>query len=208
MLDRRLVESVADSGLWQHLASDALPVADLAALVASVSDNLATNVLLEHIGLAQVQQASALLRLRNTRLLDRVRSDRRPADAPHLSESSARELTNVMIDIARRELISRDVSDRMRRWLSLNTDLSMVAGPLNLDPLAHVEADRDIVLFNKTGTDANVRADVGFISRATSSGIGYAVIANWDKGADERDWVLERMAAIGSSIRDCVREDH
>ena len=207
MLDRRLVESVADSGLWQHLTSDALPVADLAALVASVSDNLATNVLLEHIGLAQVQRVSALLRLRHTRLLDRVRSDRRPTDAPHLSEGSARELADLMIDIARGELLSHGISDRMYRWLSLNTDLSMVAGALNLDPLAHVEADRDVGLFNKTGTDADVRADVGFISGATGSGIGYAVIANWDEGADQRDWALERMAAIGSFIRACIEEE-
>ena len=43
-------DEVYDSGLWQFLAVDHLPVADLAVLVGAVSDNLATNVLLRTIG--------------------------------------------------------------------------------------------------------------------------------------------------------------
>src|SRR5688500_11044511 len=45
-LDRRAVPPVADSGLWQHLSTDVLPLVDVARLVGAVSDNLATNVLL------------------------------------------------------------------------------------------------------------------------------------------------------------------
>ena len=53
------------------------------------------------------------------------------------------------------------VSRRLRRWLSANTDLSMVASAFCLDPLAHFEPDRGIMLVNKTGTNAGVRADAG-----------------------------------------------
>src|SRR5262245_4252548 len=39
---------VADSGIWQHLQVDRLSIHDLCVLIASVSDNVATNVLLKH----------------------------------------------------------------------------------------------------------------------------------------------------------------
>src|SRR5689334_17203490 len=51
VLDRRSVDPVSDSGLWQHLATDRLMVEDVAQLVGTLSDNLATNVLLDLVGL-------------------------------------------------------------------------------------------------------------------------------------------------------------
>jgi beta-lactamase class A len=53
--------AVADSGLWQHLRSDTLPLADVAVLVAAASDNYATNVLLERVGLDRVAALAAEL---------------------------------------------------------------------------------------------------------------------------------------------------
>ena len=60
--------AVADSGLWQHLTTDTLPVADLAVLIAAVSDNYATNVLLGRIGLGALADLADDLGLRDTAL--------------------------------------------------------------------------------------------------------------------------------------------
>lgn len=54
LLSRRSVPWVADSGLWQHLTAEELSVADAATLVGSVSDNLATNVLIDAVGLEAI----------------------------------------------------------------------------------------------------------------------------------------------------------
>ena len=57
-LRRDRVAPVADSGLWQHLASRRRSRSrDVACLVGAVSDNWATNVLLDLVGLAAVQAA-------------------------------------------------------------------------------------------------------------------------------------------------------
>jgi beta-lactamase class A len=48
-LARTAEDPVVDSGLWQHLAAEALSAGDLAVLVGAVSDNLATNTLLRHV---------------------------------------------------------------------------------------------------------------------------------------------------------------
>jgi beta-lactamase class A len=173
-LDRRAVEPVADSGLWQHLDVDVLPLHDVALLVASVSDNLATNVLVERLGLPPARGRTALH--------DVVRDHRGPQHPRTLSTGTAAELAQLMTELPA----------QVRDWLRTGTDLSMVAAAFGLDPLAHTADD----LLNKTGTDSTVRADVGLVG-----GLSYAVLAEWDPGLDLRAQVLAGMRRIGEQIR-------
>jgi beta-lactamase class A len=189
-LSRRRVEPVGDSGLWQHLRSDLLPLADVAALVGSVSDNLATNVLLDRIGLEAVHAVARDLGLVRTALHDRVRDRRGPEHSPTLSAGSARELAELV----------RQLPPLVEAWLSAGTDLSMVAAAFGLDPLAHAHADRGVRLVNKTGTDDGVRVDVGRV-HGPAGGLSYAVLAEWDVGEDARDEVLAGMREIGLRLR-------
>ncbi|GAA2633382.1 serine hydrolase [Dactylosporangium fulvum] len=184
----RRTAPVADSGIWQHLAVDTLGVEDLAVLVGAVSDNLATNVLLDRVGLDAVQTLGTRLGLRDTALHDRVRDVRTPADAPRLSSGSALELSRLMLGIHRGEYAG---AARVLGWLRNNTDLSMVAAAFDLDPLAHDG------LWNKTGTDTGVRADTGVVD-----GVAYAVVANY--AGDRTGEVLRTMRALGRIIRDLV----
>jgi len=196
--------AVTDSGIWQHLEVDALSVDDLATLVGSVSDNLATNVLLERVGLKQVQAAAPLVGFTKTTLLDRVRQYRGVGDPSHLSQGSASELSQFMSLLSVGALVSPSVSGHVDRWLSAGADLSMVAAPFGFDPLAHVGLDRGLLLRNKTGTDVDVRADVGYVHGPYAS-LSYAVIANWNDGdADRRDDVLRVMWTIGGWLREFV----
>jgi beta-lactamase class A len=192
--------AVADSGLWQHLSVDALPVADLAVLIAGVSDNYATNVLLDRIGLNRLADLATTLKLQHTSLNDRVRNERAAHHPPTLSNGSARELAALVRQIAHRKLISPAVSDQLDRWLATNVDLSMVASGFNLDPLAHVGQDRGCLLRNKTGTANGIRADIGYLTRDTTT-LAYAVLANWNaKAHDSTDDVMTAMNSIGSAL--------
>jgi beta-lactamase class A len=200
MLARRPEVAVADSGLWQHLAVDALPAVDVAVLIAAASDNYATNVLLDRVGVAAVADLTRTLGLRDTSLYDFVRNRREPTHPPTLSTGSAGELAGLMDRIARGDLVSAAVSERLDRWLGLNTDLSMVAAGLHLDPLAHVAADRGLVLRNKTGTDDGIRADVGLL-RTPGGVLCYAVLANWDAAAhDGTAEVMAGMRRLGAAL--------
>lgn len=193
LLSRAAVAPVADSGLWQHLAVDVLPLVDVAALVASVSDNLATNVLLERVGLAAVERAGRDLGLVHTALRDLVRDHRCAEHPPTLSTGTAAELAALVLRLPPRVL----------SWLALGTDLSMVASAFGVDPLAHVAADRGLRVLSKTGTDDGVRADVGLVE-GPAGAVSYAVLAEWDPAVDARDEVLATMRAIGLRLRDRV----
>jgi beta-lactamase class A len=202
LLCRTADVAVGDSGLWQYLQVETLPVEDLAVLVASTSDNLATNVLLKRVGLPQVQALGKLLGLAKTALLDRVRDQRETEHPPALSVGSAGELSHLMSQVSEKSAISPAVSERLNRWLATGVDVSMVLAPFGFDPLAHMTRDRGFLARNKTGNDIGVRADVGFLSGLRAS-VSYAVIANWkNSNQDPRDVVLTAMRNIGEGLKE------
>ncbi|MCS5715917.1 class A beta-lactamase-related serine hydrolase [Herbiconiux sp. CPCC 205716] len=204
ILNRTAGDEIADSGLWQHLQVPALPVSDLAALIGATSDNLATNVLLRRIGLDTVRARAESLGLRRTLLLDIVREERGPDDAPQLSVGSARELAILFGRLHAGTVVDETTSRLVRGWLSLGTDLSLVASAFGLDPLAHVEADHGLRLFNKTGTDAGIRSEAGVIT-GPQGGISYAVTMRFnDAELSGRLAVLDAMRVLGTDFLEYV----
>lgn len=183
-LTRSLDLWVGDSGLWHTLSVETLPLVDVAALVGAVSDNLATNVLLRRVGLAEVAARATSLGLRATALHDQVRDVRGAEHPVTLSTGTASELSELMSRLAAGTAAGADADRLVRQWLSANVDQSMVGSALveqgGLDPIAHHSSlDLATSFWNKTGTDDGVRADVGAV---TSDGrtLTWAAIANWD----------------------------
>jgi beta-lactamase class A len=204
ILEKAPVANVGDSGILRYLRAPALPIADLATLVGATSDNLATNMLIGEVGLDAVRRRGESLGLHRTALLDIVRDSRGPDDAPQLSIGSTAELAWLMGALARGEIVDAETSRRVMGWLSLGSDLSMVASSFGLDPLAHASSDHGILLINKTGTDAGVRSEVGAL-RGPSGAVSYAVSIQFDDTSlDARLRVLEAMRTIGADILDLV----
>lgn len=204
ILDRSVADSVAGSGVWQHLQAPSLPVADLAALIGATNDNLATNVLLRAVGLDAVRARAEQLGLSRTALLDLVRDRRGPDEAPQLSVGSAKELTWLFTALARGEVINAEASERVIGWLSLGADLSMVASAFGLDPFAHRSGDHGLLLVNKTGTDAGVRSEIGIL-RGPRAGVTYMVSMSFaDTRLSSRLAVLDGMRAVGLDLLEYV----
>lgn len=202
-VDRRAIAPVADSGLWHRFAGDVLPLVDVAELVGATSDNLATNALLELVGLDAVRARAARHAADGSTLHDRVRDVRGAADPPTLSEGSAADWVTLLAGLKRGSVESPRVSETVLGWLAAGTDLSMVASAFGLDPLSHAcGPDRGIAVWNKTGADAGVRADVGVLDGGSRT-LVYAAICNWSPhaGDDPRDDVLAAMRGIGASLR-------
>jgi len=202
-LDRANVAPVGDSGLWQHLAQQTLTVDDAALLVGAVSDNLATNALLERVGLDAIALEAERLGIRGVQLHDAVRERRGPADPPRLSTASATGLVELLSGLASGQLGAPGVSARVLGWMRHSVDLSMVASAFGHDPLAHGAHPSSAELFVKTGTDDGVRADAGIVRTAERT-LVYAAIANWEPASGARDAVLVSMRAIGERVQAAV----
>ncbi|GGB74155.1 beta-lactamase [Knoellia flava TL1] len=203
-LDRRTVTPVADSGLWQHLSTDVLPLVDVATLVGAVSDNWATNVLLDLLGLDAVRARAQRWAPRGSDLVDVVRGLRGPGDPPHLSLGCAADHVEVLARLWSERDEPDSVGRRVLGWLAHGVDLSMVASAWHQDPLSHAEEPGPdaTLITHKTGTNLGVRADVGILDRGGRA-TAYAVIANWNEhppGAG-RDDVMDALRRIGDALR-------
>ncbi len=208
-LDRRTVPPVADSGIWQHLDIDVLSLHSAARLVGLASDNWATNALIACLGgVERVTACAADIGIHDVHLHDVVRDVRTHEHPPTLSEASAAGLTSLMAALTGSwHDITPSTGARVRGWLRGGLDLSMVAAPFGLDPLAHSATDRGVDIVNKTGTDAGIRADAGIID-GPERHLVYACVANWradEVGIDPvRDHVLDTMHDLGRVLRGLV----
>lgn len=163
LLTRTSHDLVADSGLWHVMRVDTLPLGDVATLVAAVSDNLATNVLLRRVGRDRVDAMRVALDLEHSRLVDRVRSCRDASTPWTLSTGTASELSGLACRIGTGTAVGPAVDAQVARWLGLNTDLSMVAGAFvegfGVDPLAHGPEDASGAPGSGSATNSSARAD-------------------------------------------------
>src|SRR5690606_25369330 len=142
--------------------------------------------------------------LTRTALLDIVRDQRGPDDAPQLSVGSTAELAWLFGALARGQIVDATVSQRVLDWLSLGTDLSLVASAFGLDPLAHRQPDHDIQLINKTGTDTGVRSEAGVIFGPRTA-VAYAVTVQFsDEALQGRLAVLDALRTIGHDLLEYV----
>lgn len=197
---RRPVEQIDNSGIWYLLQQETLSLYDVAALIGATSDNAATNTLCRVIGLDAVLAHTRALGYTRSGLDDIVRWPLPPRAPRTLSHATAEELVRFVQRTADAVDLSKASSDTLQRWLGAGMDLSMVASAFGLDPLAHYYFDRDVWLWNKTGTISTVRADMGLVM-SPERRLAYAVLMNWDRGMPARDRALEVMRRAGAAIR-------
>ncbi len=198
-LSRRPSERVDESGIWYLMEQNDLSIYDVAVLVGAFSDNFATNVLIRRIGLENVARQVEDLGYRNSGLHDFLRWPR-PAKAPRtLSTGTAAEISDFMARHAKDEFWDESTNEIFRRWLGAGADTSMVASAFDLDPLAHYNYQRDVWVWNKTGTNGTIRADAG-IAMTPTRRVAYAVFANWEPGTDRVVDVMPIMREAGEVI--------
>jgi beta-lactamase class A len=179
IVDRSSVEPVEVAGLWRHLMAPALPVRDLAVLAASTGDAIAANALLARVGLDAVRARLESIGLARTALMDGFRDRRGLDDAPHVALSSTGELTSLFAALVNSDVVSPAVSAQVSEWLSLNTDLSLVASATGLDPFAHDDDRHQLLFVNKTGRADGVRAEAGALA-GPRAGVAYALTVCFD----------------------------
>ncbi|WP_307802878.1 serine hydrolase [Frigoribacterium sp. PvP032] len=197
--------ALGGGGVWSYLQRRRLAVTDAAALVGAVRDPAAVNALLGRVGLDAVRTRADDLGLRQTALLDEIRSERGPDDAPAASVGSTRELAQLTALLAQGQVVGSAVSSRVLGWLSLGVDLSFVAAPLGLDPVSHRRTDHGLQLVNAVGSDRGARSELGVL-RGPRGGVAYAVtVAFDDLTLEHRLRVLDAARAVGADLLARVR---
>lgn len=165
--------TVNGSGVWARLDTREITVEDAARLVAVCSDNVAANSLIDFLSLDRVQDAAQ--RYCSVSMLNDYFRSTRESNHPHtVSHGSSRDYSDLSRTIQESK---SNVLSRVRSWLEMSVDSSLVFSSLDIDPLSHSSSRVDS-WFNKTGSDEGVKADTGSITFRDIT-LSYAAISNW-----------------------------
>jgi beta-lactamase class A len=198
-------EKVGGAGVLRDLrAGLALTVSDLVHLMIALSDNTATNMLIDRLGTSRVNARLDSYGLRNTRLFRPTFRDGRADVLPELEReyglgmTTPLEMARLMALIAQGKAVDRTASDAMLATLRRQQDRAMIPREL--------PAGEGIQIGNKTGTDEekhagrdglkrHVRADAAIV---TGPKLRY-VVAIYARQIEDTRWGIENEAVVVAS---------
>ena len=186
---------------------DALPVADVALLVGAVSDNWATNALIDLCGLDRIQAKAAALAPGGSMLHDYVRDDRSGAVPETLSRGCAQDWAAIMQRLYDADGIdARCLPPRAGLAGSRRRPVDGRGGVRPRPARPRHRRSRAPPVAQDRNRSAECAPTSEWSVRA-SAVVSYAVLCNWpatDTRAQTRQAVLSTMRRIGDEIRSCV----
>ncbi len=195
-------DKVGGAGVLRGL-HDGLPltVADLIHLMMVLSDNTATNMLIERLGTARVNARLDSYGLHDTRLFRPTFRDGHPDVLPELERefglgmTTPREMAKLMARIADGTAVNRAASDAMLETLRRQQDRAMI-------PRLIVN-EEGVEVGNKSGSDEEKHADKSGVRRhvradvavVTGANLRY-VVAIYARQIEDTRWGVENDALI------------
>lgn len=197
-LDERLElideEKVTGSGVIQHLSAGLrLTVIDLVTLMIVLSDNTATNLLIERVGRERVNRTMKDLGCTKTYLVGKLqlppekRNDEQRQGV--INHSTPLDMVNLLTSIYLGEAASKKSCEQMLSILQKQNLTAILGRHLPLDA---EEGELEARLGSKSGSIRGVRNDVGIVWGAAST---YAV-ALFSKGCTDRLYRHENEAIL------------
>jgi beta-lactamase class A len=148
-LERR--EAVGGDGILNHLSAPAMPLRDYATLMVVLSDNTATNLLIDAVGMDNVARRMAALGVKGLQLRRKM-MDLAAARRGDENTGSPADLARLLTIIYRSEGLSKKSSDDI---------LAILAKPKRSALRDSIPAD--VRVADKTGTLDGVEADAGIV---------------------------------------------
>ena len=199
---------VAGGGILKQLEIEAVSLRDAIELTITLSDNVATNVLIDRIGTDEVNAYLDGLGLEQTRLLGPVDFEAITHDLRGgIGVSTAREQTRLLAGLARGELLTPELGDYLIGVLGRQHYQDQIPRWLPWNPYAQYHgAEQPLTVANKTGELDGIRADAGLLRHSDAGTVALAVFT--DGGTDMRESVdvegslvvAECGAAVGAHL--------
>ena len=205
-------EKVGGSGVLHSLRAGArFSVGDLLFLMIALSDNTATNMLVDTIGTKKVVDRMAAYGLPSTRIYRATFRGGRPDVFPEeerefgLGSSTPREMARLMALIADGKAVSRAASDEMLALLGKQQDRDMI--PRRLPPeaaWAGKSGTDEEKLADASGFKGAIRTDAGIVTAPSG---GYAIAIMTRRVKDTR-WTVDNDALVAGADVSRLVYDH
>ncbi|MBK8986109.1 MAG: serine hydrolase [Chloroflexi bacterium] len=164
----RRADKIGGSGLLQHLTPGlTMPIRDWAFLMMNISDNLATNVLIDHVGLEAVNEWLRENGYEDVRLQRKIDFGALAKDQRNLGTASPESLTRMMTAVFRRQHVSPAACDEMLRLMD-GVGADRVGRYLPFSPYSSEEPEEEkLRLAGKTGSLMGMRAQTAVVWRGS-----------------------------------------
>ncbi|MGH2460412.1 MAG: serine hydrolase [Chloroflexota bacterium] len=209
----RLADHVGGSGLLRHLSPGIrLPIRDLAYLMISVSDNTATNLCIDLVGIDAVNRRMAALGCAELVLRNRIDFGHAWTEPDHLAVGTPEAFVRLLALVWRKEILTPDACEEMLRMLAgVGADRAGRYLPINpyaAEMASHGLNDGPTVRFaGKTGGLVGIRGQVAAVWGDAVAFV-LAVMAtgstDWSWGVDAEGSLL--AARLGKLVYDHLRE--
>ena len=158
-------QQVGGSGVLKDLtAGIRLPLRDVATLMIVLSDNTATNMLIDQLGLTAINDMIRSLGLTQTALINRVDFAVIDGDVSRFAVSTAREFAAALEQVAQGTFVSRAVCETIIDVMERQQYLDLLPRLLPFSPYAReLNLPRDLRIANKTGFFPGVRCDTALL---------------------------------------------
>lgn len=203
-LDDRLVSNEQNatkgSGILRDLRLGVeLAVEDVATLMIVVSDNQATNMLLDLLGIDQINATMAAKGFPNTRVVNRIDFPVIGDDPKNLATTTPRELAGIMAGIASNTILSAESCAGMLTILRKQHYLDTVARyfPYTAFAAELGRPDNGLRVYNKTGSWSGMRGDAAFIEWP---GTQYTIGLISEGATDARFWAENHGNVVLSKV--------
>jgi beta-lactamase class A len=180
---------VAGGGILKQLEVGAVSLRDAIELTITLSDNVATNALLERCDAERVNAYFGGLGLSVTRILGPVDFTRVTHDLRGgIGISTPREQTRLLAAVARDEILDSDLCAYLRAVLERQHYQDQIPRWLGWNPYAQYHGrDQVLTVGNKTGELDGIRADAALIRHRERGTVAAAIFT--DGGQDVRETV-------------------
>lgn len=166
------------SGILKEFDAGLTPtVRDVAALMIVLSDNTATNMILDVVGgIEPVNDTMDRLGFSTIRLHNRVDFEVIGNDVRRLGEATPREMAALVHGIATRSVFGTEVSEAVEEVLARQQYLDQLPRYPRITPYAaELGLTTDLRVANKTGFFTGTRVDAGIVRFRDGGGYSYAV---------------------------------
>ena len=161
---------------------------DLATMVVAVSDNSATNVLMDRVGMNNVNALMDSLGLKHTRL-QRKMMDLKAASEGRENLSTPREMTTLLADLYQGKILNKAMTDDFFQLLSTHKESSIPR-----------ELPDNVRIANKPGELEGVRNDCGVVYAARP--FAMCVMTTYLRHEKDGEAAIAKIAAAAYSMLD------
>ncbi len=204
-LDERLVMQASDLAGGSGVLGELLPglqptLTDLATLMVVLSDNTATNMLIDRVGGVEAvnRRVQGDYGFNSIALHNRVDFEKIGSDVRRFAEATPGDLMRFMERLAREALVSARASKEMLRIMSRQQYLDQVPRYLKVNPYAReLNMKPDVDVACKTGFFPGTRVDAGVLTLAQAVTIAYCAVAH---GSADTGMAPETAPAIVNGL--------